>query len=317
MKQAAKPLSMLFLALSSSLLCQSVVEKSSSKITVPQAMRLCINSGCNNLRWANDHYDGTIDGQTAVAARYWVIAWSANHVELYGRTVLAITNGYPAEGKFTGTIAANGFNIENAQDQWNIGPSKGSMPFTLNWSNKASVSTILRKPTLATIPPDSGAICKSHEIHSAMQSIVDQEATDPAGAALGLLSCGALGLCGDAAHPGSVTASILASRPATDSVGFTTNDPGSFLCQGLFAHGDIHVEAGDNGDAVADMTAEVANKYAQSHPSFEENFKVRPIEPGQFELILLQLPSGFKLSRQYSTKFSYSDPATSLQKNTR
>jgi hypothetical protein len=62
----------------------------------------------------------------------------AGSVEFYGRT-MALFNGFPAEGIFTGRIAANGKNITDTQDIWHIGKAaKGTLPFTLTWTDTSN-----------------------------------------------------------------------------------------------------------------------------------------------------------------------------------
>jgi hypothetical protein len=52
---------------------------------------------------------------------------------------MALFNGFPAEGIFTGRIAANGKNITDTQDIWHIGKAaKGTLPFTLTWTDTSN-----------------------------------------------------------------------------------------------------------------------------------------------------------------------------------
>lgn len=102
----------------------------------PQQMRLCISVGCNNLTWVGDHYDGTVDGKTAVVARYWVMEWTTNEVELIGKVVDPDPHGNRAEGVFKARISPDGTSIVDGRDEWHAGPSQGTMGFTMTWSKK-------------------------------------------------------------------------------------------------------------------------------------------------------------------------------------
>jgi hypothetical protein len=137
----------------------------------------------------------------------------------------------------------------------------------------------------------------------AMQGVEDDQVRDPGGQLLGFLVCGMTGVCGDAQHPENMKPTILASRPASDGAGYTTNDPGSFLCQGLFSRGDVHLKVGKDGDLASDLTKEEMDKVLQMFPNFEENFKVRPLQRGRFQLVLIPGVAG--LTQPYSTEFTF------------
>jgi hypothetical protein len=152
-------------------------------------------------------------------------------------------------------------------------------------------------------PSDTANICGSQQIRAAMQIVEDQEVHDPTGMLLGAAVCGITGVCGDAEHPENLQPTILESRPARDSAGYTSNDPGSFLCQGLFARGNVHLVVGESGDLSSDLTKEEMDKVLQKLPNFVESFKVRPLQNGQYILILIPGITG--LSQPYSSRFSY------------
>ena len=87
----------------------------------PKTMRLCIAPGCTNLTWVGDHYEGRLDGQTALYARYWITVWTADHVEIKGKTAAVADGVFPAEGTFTGKISSAGNSIIDGREDWRIG----------------------------------------------------------------------------------------------------------------------------------------------------------------------------------------------------
>jgi hypothetical protein len=131
-----------------------------------------------------------------------------------------------------------------------------------------------------------------------MQAVEDVAIHDPNGAALSLLACGITGVCGQNGRP-----TILQSRPASDGGRYTAHDPGSFICQGLFARGDVHLTVQKDGDLESELTKEEMDRLLQQFPNFEEAFKVRPLQNGNFLLILV--PISVPLSREYHQEFAY------------
>ncbi len=148
------------------------------------------------------------------------------------------------------------------------------------------------------LPADPGGICRSKQIREAMQAVEDLAVHDPNGAALSLLACGITGVCGQNGRP-----TILQSRPASDGGRYTAHDPGSFICQGLFARGDVHLTVQKDGDLESELTKEEMDRLLQQFPNFEEAFKVRPLQNGNFLLILV--PISVPLSREYHQEFAY------------
>ena len=112
------------------------------------------------------------------------------------------------------------------------------------------------------------------------------------------LPCFLIGVCGGE----NVRPTIKKSRPASDSGGFTANDPGSFLCQGLFDRGNVRLTASKDADATSDMTAAAGGVIMNALPSFQENFKVRPLSDGHYLLMLIPGISGLPT---YSAEFVY------------
>ncbi len=153
------------------------------------------------------------------------------------------------------------------------------------------------------VPPDAPAICNSSNIRGAMQVLEDEEVQSAGGALLGAAACAFTGVCGDAEHPENLHPTVLRSRFTTDGAGYTANDPGSFLCQGLFARGDVHLKVGENGDLASELTAEQMTLLLKQFPNFQENYKVRPLGSGRFLLILIPALTG--LTPTYSTRFTY------------
>lgn len=91
--------------------------------------------------------------------------------------------------------------------------------------------------------------------------------------------------------------------PASDGAGYTSNDPGSFLCQGLFARGDVRLKVRKEGDLASELTKSEMDQVLQAFPNLQENFKVSPLRSGRDLLILL--PSVAGLSQEYSAEFSF------------
>jgi hypothetical protein len=133
-----------------------------------------------------------------------------------------------------------------------------------------------------------------------MQLVEDQAIRDPNGAALSLL---ARAMTGVDARSGS--AKILDSKIGTDGGRYTSKDPGSFVCRGLFVHGDVHISAEQGADGASQLTAAAVQQIMKTRPTFVEWFKVKPLENGNYMLTLL--PSSIQLSRAYSKEFAYSE----------
>jgi hypothetical protein len=158
-------------------------------------------------------------------------------------------------------------------------------------------------PAGGEITPEITSLCYSRAVRIAMQSVENQQVKDPARMSLGALACGVTGVCGDAEHPENMHPPILDSRPATDGAGFTRNDPGSFICQGLFSRGQLHLEVSADGDLASVLTKEQVDQLLQQYPGFIENFKVRPLRDGTYQLVLIPGVGG--LTQTYSTQFGY------------
>lgn len=149
----------------------------------------------------------------------------------------------------------------------------------------------------------TASICRSGTIRAAMQRIEDEQVKDPGAREVGEFACYWTGVCGDVEHPENIRTTILDSRPAIDSGGFTKGDPGSFLCQGLFARGDLHLELGANAQAGSEAELATMKEASKRMPHFEENYKVIPMQAGTYKLILVDV---LGLNAQpYATQFTY------------
>ena len=275
-------------------------------LTPPKAMRMCIPGGCANLTWNQDHYDGRQDNTTVVSSRYWVKAWGKDRVEIYGKTAAAADGPYPAEGVFAGRISPQGNSLTDGVDSWRIGPIKsGTMGFTLTWAGPPQPS--VPPPTTAPAPPAPVSpeeqvhrtqICTSGPIRTAMQLIENDAVKDPNGAMLSVL---ASALTGVDASSGSAT--ILDSKDGSDGGRYTSQDPGSFVCRGLFVRGDVKISATDDADATGRLTAKAMEGIMSTHPTFQEWFKVAPVGNSTYRATLL--PSSLQLSKEYTKEFAF------------
>jgi len=268
-------------------------------------MRMCIPGGCANLTWNQDHYDGRLDNTTVVSSRYWVKAWGKDRVELYGKTAAAADGLYPAEGVFAGRISPQGNSLTDGVDSWRIGPRKsGTMGFTLTWAGSPQPSvppTIIPAPPAPASPEEQAhrtQVCTSGRIRTAMQLIENDAVKDPNGAMLSML---ASALTGVDASSGSAT--ILDSKDGSDNGRYTSQDPGSFVCRGLFARGDVKISATDDADDTGRLTAKAMEGIMSTHPTFQEWFKVAPVGNGTYRVTLL--PSSLQLSQEYAKEFSF------------
>lgn len=166
----------------------------------------------------------------------------------------------------------------------------------------------------ATARPGQNEVCASRRIRVAMQSIENLAIKDPNGAALTLLTLAFTGI-----NARSDAATILASHNGSDGGRYTSKAPGSFVCVGVFVHGDlqhadpaelsrggVHIDTASWADGVAELTAAAAQQIMKTFPPYKEWYLVRPLKDGRYQLTLL--PAGLELSREYSTQFTYPAP---------
>jgi hypothetical protein len=167
-----------------------LAQEQKDELAPPRKMRMCIGpDACANLTWNQDHYDGRQDQATAVSSRYWITAWEKNHVELQGKTTMAMDGVFPAEGVFTGKISPQGDSLTDTVDEWRIGDSKsGTMSFTLTWVKSPSnvIANSDGAPSRAA-PPSSRentppAACQTEDCQQFLRNILTTEtATKVAG----------------------------------------------------------------------------------------------------------------------------------------
>jgi hypothetical protein len=183
------------------------------------------------------------------------------------------------------------------------------VPLRAPGTGGTSGGTSLQAQAEQVAPPSGGSpgqteICGSKWIRFAMESIEMRAIHDPNAAFLSLLTLAFTGVAveGESA-PGSAPATIIGSRNGTDGGRYTAQDPGSFVCTGVFVHGDVHIAATKNADLAGELSAAAMKGLMATHPPYLEWFKVKPLEIGRYRLTLL--PAGLELSREYSTEFSY------------
>lgn len=161
------------------------------------------------------------------------------------------------------------------------------------------------QPTHASQPPPCAEqqaqrtqICTSRWIRSAMQLLENEAVKDPNGAMLSLVGGLITGV-----NASADSAKILDSKNGTDGGRYTSKDPDSLVCRGLFVLGDVEIDTTDDADATSDLTAASMQAIMNAHPTFVEWFKVKPMGAGEYRLTLL--PSSIRLSREYSRDFVY------------
>ena len=218
-------------------------------------------------------------------------------------TLLPSANLASLIGKIDSTIFFIGSNYSRASSvAGELFLSMNDLPNTFS-DNKGGLRVsidLTEAPSITPVNPQSGDICRSKEIRAAMQVVEDKEAKDPTGALLGGVACAVTGVCPDMRN---MQPTILESRPASDGAGYTSTDPGSFLCQGLFARGDVRLKVRKDGDLASELTKSEMDALLKGFPGFQENFKVRPLQSARYLLILL--PSITGVSQKYSTEFSF------------
>jgi hypothetical protein len=105
----------------------------------PKTMKLCILTGCDNLTWAGEYYEGRHVNETALATRYWITTWERDRVELQFKSATAVDGVFPVQGTMRGTIAADGASIKDGTLDWEVGYShSGKLTWTASWSNAPS-----------------------------------------------------------------------------------------------------------------------------------------------------------------------------------
>jgi hypothetical protein len=170
-------------------------------------------------------------------------------------------------------------------------------PFCCNGGQPANITlawgTALSSVSISTEDQQAQRtqICKSPRIRGAMQLVEEAAIKDPIVAPIAQL----FGNAG--------TAQILDSKDGTDGGRYTSKDPGSFVCRGLFLHQDLKIDTTDRADPAAQVAAETVQEIMSKYPTFVEWFKVKRMGSGTYRLTLL--PSSIELSREYARDFVY------------
>ncbi len=229
---------------------------------------------------------------------------------------------YPGTALLTGQLSGDGNSIVNGIIRWTWHPCCGlsSGPYQAAWgsaiatvpgSDQERAAVAQRQAPAQTRAPNSGPpvpvppqsnqveICTSPVTRVAMQALEDRAIHDPNGAALQLLGAIFTGV-----NAGSGRPTVIDSKIGTDAGRYTSKDPGSFVCRGLFLRGQVKIEELPDADAAADIAARTVDKLTKIYPSFIEWFKVKQLQNDRYLLTLL--PSSLQLSQVYSTEFVYS-----------
>jgi hypothetical protein len=141
-------------------------------------------------------------------------------------------------------------------------------------------------------------VCKSKQIRTAMRALVRQEMSDPNAALLSFFASAVTGVSTTQGEP-----KLVDTQSYNDSGRYTGNDPGSFVCRGLFLRvaADTKVERED--DLASQMTSDMMNDLLKQYPHFIEWYKVKPLQNGHYTLTII--PTTVQLSRPYSQEFTY------------
>jgi TPR repeat protein len=226
---------------------------------------------------------------------------------------------YPGKAVLTGKLSSDGSSIVNGIIRWIYHPCCGlsSGPFQAAWGN--AIATVpgsdqeralaaqrqppQQTPTQSSVAPapapsNQVEICTSRGIRVAMQTVEDRAIRDPNGAALTMLGAIFTGINASSGRP-----TVIDSKIGTDGGRYTSKEPGSFVCRGLFLRGQVRIEELPDAEAAADVAASAVDRLTKAYPSFIEWFKVKPLQDGSY--ILTLLPSSIQLSQEYSTQFTY------------
>jgi hypothetical protein len=291
------------------LLAAATYAQTGDPVSPPAVLHWC-SQHCTTLTWNDGHYGGP----TSI----WTVEKWTPELVVINRTDY---RPYPGRAILTGKLSPQGNSIENGIIRWTYHPCCGLSSGTFQAAWGAAIQTVpgsdqeraqMQQQHPASVPAQSTPqppvsaqeqslrtqICTSKRIRGAMQAVENAAIKDPNGAMLSAL--GAL-LTGVNASAGS--AHILDSKNGTDGGRYTSKDPGSFVCRGLFVHGDVKIDTTDDADAASELTADKMNEIMSHHPTFIEWFKVKPLDNAQYRLTLL--PSSLQLSREYSHDFLY------------
>jgi hypothetical protein len=282
--------------------------------TPPKVMHWC-SQHCSTWVWVGNRYVGEEIPypERSPQCGVTVESFTAQSVVMHRTDCTP----YPGKAILTGQMSSDGNSIVNGVIRWTYHPCCGlsSGVFTAAWgaainsvpgSDKERARMVQRQPQkAATTPATPGVtvdearqneICTSPDIRRAMQGVEDEAIRDPNGALLSLI--GGM-LTGVNARSNSVT--VIDSKIGADGGRYTSKDPGSFVCRGLFARGEVHISENAGADGASDATAATMETIVKTHPTFIEWFKVKEMENGSCHVTLL--PSSLQLSREYSAGF--------------
>ena len=283
--------------------------------TPPKLMHWCAQH-CSTWVWLGDRYvgEGTVHPERTPQCGVIVERFTPELVVMHRTDCTP----YPGKAVLTGKLSSDGNSIINGIIRWTYHPCCGlsSGNFKAAWGNaiatvpgsdeeralaeqrSAQQETATQSSAQIPAPSNQVGICTSPPIRVAMQTVEDRAIHDPNGAALTMLGALVTGLNASSGRP-----IVIDSKIGTDGGRYTSKDPGSFVCRGLFLRGQVRVEELPDADAAADVAARAIDGLTKAYPSFIEWFKVKPSQDGSY--ILTLLPSAIQLSKEYSTEFLY------------
>ncbi len=138
-------------------------------------------------------------------------------------------------------------------------------------------------------------LCASQQIRTAMLELERAASQDRSGAALQSLVHAFTGV-----NASSSVGKVVDSGTGSDGGRYTAEQPGSFICRGVFTRETARAEA-DDSNASASVTAALGTLMSPP-PNFVESFLVQPLQSDSFRLTLL--PSTIEYSHPYSTDFT-------------
>ena len=254
---------------------------------LPRVMHFC-GLNCGTLIWDGAHYvqEKNPADQSSFTSIWTVIEFTRQSVILSRHDSWRPAHPEGWTDLFKGQISKDGNHIINLTNY-----DKASPAFLIGWGSALSLipGSNEEQQMLRT------RICVSPRIRGAMQLVEDQAIHDPNGAMLAQLLAGANGSAG--------SAKILDSKDGTDGGRYTSKDPGSFVCRGLFSHQDLKIDTTDNADPAAQISLETMKEIMSKYPTFVEWFKVKRTGFGTYLLTLL--PSSLPLAREYTREFTY------------
>lgn len=250
---------------------------------LPSVMHFC-GLNCGTLIWDGNNYtqQKNPDDHSNFTSTWTVIEFTRQSVILSRHDSWRPAHPEGWTDLFKGQISKDGNHIINLTNY-----DKASPTFLIGWGSALSLipGSNEEQQTLRT------QICASPRIRGAMQRVEDQAIHDLNGAVLAQFF-------GDAG-----SARILDSKDGTDGGRYTSQDPGSFVCRGLFLHQDLKIDTTDKADPAEQISAEAMKAIMSKYPTFVEWFKVKRTGFGAYRLTLL--PSSLPLAKEYTGEFAY------------